>query len=157
MRITRLIFALAVPMLLIACDQNDPTAPDPPQLKVGAANAPIPFPFFDQFDDLNPCTGLFHTITVTGTQWRHEHNNNLVVREKSTITTSDGFEGKVSATDVTNFSGANVYKSTFNSMLTHPDGAKIRAHFVLVVDLETGTVRVFKFAADCVRPFDSVE
>jgi hypothetical protein len=112
----------------------------------------ISFPIFEQFDAVNPCTGLDMTITVTGTAWWHAHNNNDVLRYKRTITTSDGFEGRGHATEVGNYAGASLYRFTFNDMMTHPSGAKFKAHQVLVGDFGTPTVHVDKFAATCLGP-----
>jgi hypothetical protein len=119
-------------------------------LHTEAASAPTAVPIFEQFDDVNPCSGLIHTVTFTGTAWVHEHNGRFIVRAQRTITTSSGFEGRGTDTFVGN---GSVFKVTLNDMLTHPSGDRIRPHFVLVVDVSTETVRVLKGSLTCVgRP-----
>ena len=150
MRFARLIPALAVPMLLVACGQDNPLEPDPPQFDAQATSAPISWPFFNQFDDVNPCTGETNTITLTGTTWWDGHNNNWVARTRVTATTSDGFEGSGHSTEVGISAGATLYKTTANNMLTHPSGAKLRAHYVFLLDWGTATVRLDKSWETCV-------
>jgi len=154
MRFTRLIPVLAVPMLVAGCDQNDPTAPDPPQLGVQAASIPkVEFPIFDQFDHTNPCTGLSHIITITGTGWWQEHNNNGVLRVNTTTTTSDGFEGRGNTRHVEALNGG-IWKETIHDMLTHPSGAKFRVHLVSLWDFRNWppTLRLDIGGTTCVRP-----
>jgi len=155
MRFTRLIPVLAMPMLAVGCDQNDPIAPDPPQLGVQAASAPIGFQVLEEFEDVNACTGLDHIVTVTGAGWVQPHQNNEVLRTKTTVTTSDGFEGRMHTTEVMNFNGGT-YREVINQILKHPSGAMIRVHFVIVLDFKdwppTVTVRVEGLEVTCVRP-----
>ncbi len=110
---------------------------------VSATSAPTPVPIFVQFDDVNPCSGLVHTVTITGTAWIQDLDGQLVVREERTVTTSSGFAGR--GTDVFVDNGTT-QKFTLNDMLTNQFGARIRAHLVLVIDLSTTppTVRVSK-------------
>ncbi|NIN67490.1 MAG: hypothetical protein GTO63_22865 [Anaerolineae bacterium] len=105
------------------------------------AGKPTAVPFYFQFTDVNPCTGNDVTVTMIGTLWFHDHDGRSVVRIPRTITTSDGFEGRGTLNEVIN---GKIEKFTLNDMLTHESGDKFRAHFVLVVDLSTGTVRVLK-------------
>ena len=126
--------------------------PDPPQLSVQAASAPISFPIPpDQFEAVNPCTGLDHWVTITGTAWVNDHGDQWVVRVKRTITTSDGFEGRGTSTEVVVWD--NVWKGSINDMLRHPSGARIRAHFVWLADFKTvpPTWRVDLGSLTCVR------
>ncbi len=112
-----------------------------------SSSAPIPVPIFAQFDDVNPCSGLVHTITVTGTAWTKELDGRLVVREQTTITTSSGFEGRGTDTFVDN---GGIQKFSYDAMLANASGDRIRAHSILVVDLSAGTVQVFKITLTCV-------
>lgn len=151
MRFARLIPALALPLLVVACGQDNPLEPDPPQFDVQGAGAPMSMAFSNDFDALNPCTGEWHHITLTGTTWWDGHNNNSVARTRVTATTSDGFAGSGHSTEVGIFAGANLYKTTANNMLTHPSGAKLRAHYVYIFDFETWTARLDKSWETCVR------
>jgi hypothetical protein len=106
-----------------------PAAADPP--------AAIPFEFV--FDDVNPCTGGMHTVTIAGTTYVHDHNGRIVARSDRTITTSPtSFVGHGTDTNVVN---GQVDMFRLTDILTSASGDRIRAHFVLVVDLSTGTVR----------------
>jgi len=151
MRFANLIPALALPMLVIACDRADPLAPDAPQFDAQAAGAPISWDFYNQFPAVNPCTGETHVITLTGTTWFDGHNNNYVGRTRVSATTSDGFEGSGHSTEAGIYASATLYKTTANNVLTHPSGAKLRAHYVFLLDWGTGTVRVDKSWETCVR------
>jgi hypothetical protein len=155
MRFTRLIPALAVPMLVVACAQDDPTAPDPPQLQ--AASIPkLEFPIDVMFDAFNPCTGLDHIVTLKGTFWNQTHPNNRTLRWRATLTTSDGYAGHYIET----WTGSNIFgpgdvsNHTFNITAKHPSGSRFKVHLVWIMDEKTSppTVRVDKFALTCIRP-----
>jgi hypothetical protein len=157
---TRLIAALAVPMLAVACAQDAATAPDPPQLSNGLGSPPIEFgvEFTVDPDPVNPCTGETHTVWVTGTGWFQPHPNNAVIRIKSIITTSDGYEGRGDERWMgTDFRPGDILKRSFNAMLTDPSGSRIRVHEVFVLDFKDTppsppTVRVDQSEAICVQP-----
>lgn len=156
MRFTRLIPALVLPMLVIACAQDDPTAPEPPQLNEAASIPKFELPIYWVFPSLNPCTGLEHINTWEGTVWVQEHPNNRTLRFSGTITTSDGYTGRFNRT----WTGSNIFgpgdvsNLTTNGMLTHPSGSKIRWHLVWIADFKTDpeTVRVDKLTVACVTP-----
>jgi len=147
---TRLLALLAVG----GCNETQQllglTDPPPNSFAVIAApGAPTTVPIFLQFDDVNPCSGLVHTVTFTGTASIHElPNGQVVVREQRTITTSSGFEGRGTDTFVGN---GNIQKTTLNDMLTNESGERIRARFALVIDVSTGTVQVLNGSVECVR------
>lgn len=144
---------VAATLVLTGCD-SAPTAPndagdrgDEALTQATTANAPVEFPFFDQFVDTDFCSGLEHTITVTGTVRAHYNRNNTVLRIERHITTSSGYEGRGGTTTVEN---GNVNKFTLNDILTHPSGDRIRAHAVIVTDLSAGTVQVLQGGVTCV-------
>ena len=104
----------------------------------------MPFEFI--FNDVNPCTGGMHTVTITGTTYVHDHNSRVVATSDRTITTSPtGLVGHGTDKNVVN---GQVEMFRLTDILTNASGDRIRAHFVLVVDLSTGTVR----ARRCRRP-----
>src|SRR5215210_8445713 len=106
------------------------------------ADPPAAFPFEFVFDDVNPCTGLTHTVTIAGTTLVHDHDGRVVAHSDRTITTSPtGFVGHGTDSYVLN-GQVEVFRLT--DILTSPSGDRIRARFVMVVDLSTGTVRVGK-------------
>jgi hypothetical protein len=151
MRTSASITAAMVVLFLAAggCSENHThlglTDPSPTRsfVVVAAASAPTPVPIFLQFDDVNPCSGTVHTVTITGTAWIQDLDGRLVVREDRTVTTSSGFTGR--GTDVFVDNGTT-QKFTLNDMLTNESGARIRAHLVFVIDLSTipPTARVSK-------------
>jgi len=112
-----------------------------------AADAPEAVPFSFTFDDVNPCGGPDHTVTISGTSWVHDHNGKIVVRSERTITTSSGFVGRGTDSFVAN--GQTVTEK-LNDVLTHESGERIRAHFILVFDVSTSTVRAFSGTLTCV-------
>ena len=115
-----------------------------------AADAPTEIPFEFVFDDLNPCTGDTHTVTIAGTSSVHEHDGRIVAYSKRTITTSPtGFVGR--GTDAYVLNG-RVEMFSQADILTSPSGERMRAHFVLVFDLSTGTVRVVAGGLACLGP-----
>jgi hypothetical protein len=104
-----------------------------------AADPPTTVPFEFIFVDVNPCTGGTHTVTITGTTSVHDHNGRIVATSDRTITTSPtGFVGHGTDTNVVN---GQVEMFRLTDILTNASGDRIRARFVLIVDLSTGTVR----------------
>src|SRR5262245_13933896 len=68
-----------------------------------AAEPPIAIPFEFVFDDVNPCTGEIHTVTIAGTNFVPSHEGRVVVHSERTITTSPtGFVGHGTDTSVDN-------------------------------------------------------
>jgi hypothetical protein len=115
-----------------------------------AADPPTTESFEGTFDDVNPCTGLIHTVTISGTAYFHSHDDRVVGRAERTITTDPtGFVGHGTESFVDN---GQVFRDSLTDILTSPDGDRIRAHFVVVVDLSTDTVRVEKGEVTCLGP-----
>lgn len=116
--------------LLLLCGVPLSTAAAPP--------AHVPFTFV--FDDANPCTGLVHTVTITGTMLVQEHEDHFVAVQTRTITTTPtGFVGKGTQTEV---HSDGVLMLRLLDVLTNPEGERIRARFVLLLDPQTGEVRL---------------
>jgi hypothetical protein len=114
-----------------------------------AANAPVAIPFYQQFTDLNPCTGLVHTITVTGTLYVQDNNGAFVLRVDRSISTSSGYEGSGRFTSATN---SDVMVVMLGDRLVSGSGSVIDAGFHFVVDLSDGSVKQFKGGVTCGRP-----
>ena len=115
-----------------------------------AADPPTAFPFEFVFDDVNPCTGLIHTVTIAGTTFVHDHDGRIVATSKRTITTSPtGFVGHGTDSYVLN---GQVEMFRLADILTNASGDRIRARFVIVIDVSTGTVRVEKGELTCLGP-----
>jgi hypothetical protein len=115
-----------------------------------AADPPTAMPFELTFPDVNPCTGLIHTVTIAGTTFVHSHDGRVVGHSERTITTDPtGFVGHGTDSFVDN---GQIFKFRLTDILTNPAGDRIRARFVIVVDLSTETVRVEKGELTCLGP-----
>ncbi|MGH3102677.1 MAG: hypothetical protein ACRDN6_01090 [Gaiellaceae bacterium] len=115
-----------------------------------AADPPTEIPFEFVFDDVNPCTGDIHTVTIAGSTFVHFHGDRIVAYSQRTITTSPtGFVGHGTDSYVLN---GQVEMFRLTDILTNPSGDRIRARFLIVVDLSTGTVRVVKGGLTCLGP-----
>lgn len=143
-KVARAVTSLAL-LVVLACSDGPvspkdqaPSSTPPDALFFSAPNA---VPFGEVLPFINPCSRLTDAATITGTLWIHEREGRLVVRSRSTIVTSSGFEGHRTRTIVVN--GAN-FKVSLNAMLTNEAGERIRIHFVQVIDLAAGTVRIQK-------------
>jgi hypothetical protein len=132
--------AAAVTLAAAALVLAIPAAADPP--------AAVPFEF--TFVDVNPCTGLDHTVTIAGTTWVHEHDGRIVATSERTITTSPtGFVGHGTDTDVIN---GQVDAFRLTDILTNASGDRIRAHFVVVLDLSSGRTTFAGGEPTCLGP-----
>jgi hypothetical protein len=114
-----------------------------------AADRPQQFPIFDQFPDVNPCTGEDMTVTFTGTFYVHEHGSRVVVRGDRTITTSDGFVGHGTDSFVDN---GQVLMFRQTDIMANASGDRFRARGVFVLNLRTDRVRVERFELTCLTP-----
>jgi hypothetical protein len=123
--------SLAAAVTLVALVFAVPAAADPPTA--------LPFEFV--FDDVNPCAGDIHTVTITGTTYVHEHDGRIVAHSERTITTSPtGFLGHGRDSYVLN---GQVEMFRLTDILTSPSGDRIRAGHVIVIDVATGEVKAF--------------
>lgn len=115
-----------------------------------AADPPTAEPFEFTFPDVNPCTGLIHTVTIAGTTFFHSHDGRTVAHSERTITTDPtGFVGHGTDSFVEN---GQVLMFRLTDILTNPAGDRIRARVVFVVDFSTDTVRVDKGELTCLGP-----
>jgi hypothetical protein len=114
-----------------------------------AADPPTVTTFTYSFEDVNPCTGLIFTVTITVTNFEHSHDGRIVVITRRTITTDDGFVGQGVVSFVDN---GQVERFSVNDILANPAGDRIRGHFAFVLDLSTDTVRVARGVLTCLGP-----
>lgn len=114
-----------------------------------AADPPTEMSFEFSFQDVNPCTGLIFTVTITGTNFEHSHDGRIVVITRRTITTDDGFVGHGVVSFVAN---GQIERVSQTDILANSAGDHIRARFVFVLDLSTDTVRVEKGEVICLGP-----
>ena len=115
-----------------------------------AADPPTAIAFEFIFDDVNPCTGGIHTVTISGTTYMHDHDGRVVARSERTITTSPtGFVGHGTDTFVGN---GQIELFRLADIVTSPSGDRFRARYLIVVDTSTGTTRVEKGELTCLGP-----
>jgi hypothetical protein len=80
----------------------------------------------DTFVDVNPCTGLLHTVTIDATLY---FVSPVLNRGTHEITTSSGFVGRGEETEV----GPNDEMFLANDMLVNAEtGERIHAHLMVV-------------------------
>jgi len=60
---------------------------------IASAQSPTQVPLFEQFQDLNPCTGAVVTYTFSGTARIIEFDDHFILVAKGSVVTSDGFSG----------------------------------------------------------------
>jgi hypothetical protein len=138
---------LLLTAFVVGCGEQPPTAVNEavstPMGIPLLSDGPVEVPFFAQFDDFDPCTGLPQTYTMTGTMFIKGN----VVRIKRTVTGSLGYEGGGTFINVVN---GQIDKITLADILTNEStGDKQRA--VLVIVFEHGTLRVIAGAIACIR------
>jgi hypothetical protein len=130
--------------VLAACTEGPaaPEAADGGHAAQGAslsAAAINEFPFFEQFDDVNPCSGLTATITITGAIRFIDQDGRELVQIQEQLSTSDGFTGRGTVRDV--FNGRNEILHV-SDMLSSESGARYTVKRLLVVDVVNDAVRV---------------
>jgi hypothetical protein len=131
------VLAAAVTLMVTALALAVPAAADPP----------TEIPFEVAFDDVNPCTGETHTVTIAGTTSVHNHDGRIVAYTERTITTSPtGFVGHGTDSYVLN---GQVEMFRLTDILTNALGDRIRARHLIVFDLSAGTVILQKGELTC--------
>jgi hypothetical protein len=113
------------------------------------ANAPTSFPWFEQFDYVDPCSGLDMVVTITGTAYLITKDGRQVFRIDRTISTSTGFQGTGTSTDM--YTG-RIESLVSDDVLAIGSGQRFRVHFTFVADWGTNTIRVDKGGAVCLGP-----
>lgn len=112
------------------------------------ADPPTEGSFQAVFDDVDPCTGDLHEVTIFIDFFLHEHPNNFVANEIRTGFTDSGYEmfagdGNVTIT-------TNIFKQAFKDMWRHDDGRMFLARGVFVLNFDTGEVQADNVALECI-------
>jgi hypothetical protein len=108
------------------------------------ADPPTVQQFQDTFVDVNPCTGLSHTVTIDVTLY---FVSPVLNRGTHEITTSSGFVGRGVETEV----GPNDEMFLLNDTLVNPEtGQRIHAQFIVVTNPATGELQVFRQTLMCI-------
>jgi hypothetical protein len=103
----------------------------------------------ETFEDVNPCTGEIHTVSIALTLFLHDHGDLFVAHVESTVTTTPtGFSGSGTRTVV---ESERLLVARLTDVLTNEAGSRIMASLVFVADPATGTVRVERAELTCVR------
>jgi hypothetical protein len=110
-----------------------------------SAAPPIVRQFSDTFVDVNPCTGLPHTVTINVTQY---FVSAVLDRGTHEITTSSGFVGRGVETEV----GPDDEMFLLNDTLVNAEtGQRIHAQLIVVENPATGELQVFRQTLTCIR------
>ena len=132
-------------IVLAACT-GGPASPEAADGRDGAPGGALSsaairgqFPLIEEFDDVNPCSGLGMTVGISGTVSVIDQDGREVVKIQEEISTSDGFTGRGRVEDVTN-NRNEILK--IEDMLSSETGARFRVQRLLVIDLVNGEVRV---------------
>jgi hypothetical protein len=112
-----------------------------------AADRPFEEQVIEQFVDIDPCTGLEHEVTINVTFSVHLHDDRTVASGVHELSTTLGYAGRGNSSYVWN---GNVEVFRVTDLLTNDSGDTIRARVVFVGDLKNETVRLDKFALECV-------
>jgi hypothetical protein len=108
---------LAALVLMTGCDdpiQPEQRAPAALPVPTAASGAPSEVPFFEEFQDINPCTGQVVTYTFTGSARIRESADHFILVAKGSVVTSDGFSGSFNRQFV--FIGDRVTHLRFHDM-----------------------------------------
>jgi hypothetical protein len=109
-----------------------------------SAGPPTVRQFSETFVDVNPCTGLPHTVTINVTQY---FVSPVLDRGTHEITTSSGFVGRGVETEV----GPNDEMFLLNDTLVNAaTGQRIHAQFIVVTNPATGELQVFRQTLTCI-------
>lgn len=109
-----------------------------------SAGPPTVRRFSDTFVDVNPCTGLLHTVTINVTQYVVSP---VLDRGTHEITTSSGFVGRGVETEV----GLNDEMFLLNDTLVNAGtGERIHAQLIIVENPATGELQVFRQTLTCI-------
>ena len=150
-----------VPLVLLACGREPLASHTNATPSLGAStaqpsysatsastNAPVAFPFEVTFDDINPCTGLVHTVTVSGTSYVQILDNGLIsIHTDRTITTSPtGFAGHGTESFTWN---SQLIRDMQSDILTNASGDRIKVQIVELLDLSSGTLRIEEGGVKC--------
>ena len=110
-----------------------------------SAGPPTVRQFSDTFVDVNPCTGLPHTVTINVTQY---FVSAVLDRGTHEITTSSGFVGRGVETEV----GPDDEMFLLNDTLVNAEtGQGIHAQLIVVENPATGELQVFRQTLTCIR------
>lgn len=79
---------------LLACETAAPPVEPNPSTDISLSAAPASTPFFEEIQDVNPCTGQVITYTFTGTARIRDTGTASLLVASGTVATSDGFSGQ---------------------------------------------------------------
>src|SRR5215211_1408245 len=109
-----------------------------------SADPPTVRHFQDTFVDVNPCTGLLHTVTIDVTQY---FVSAVLDRGTHQITTSSGFVGRGHETEV----GPNDEMFLLNDTLVNPEtGERVHAQLIEVINPASGELQVLRQTLTCI-------
>jgi len=109
-----------------------------------SADPPTVLHFQDTFVDVNPCTGLPHTVTIDVTLY---FVSPVLNRGTHEITTSSGFVGRGVDTEV----GSNDEMFLLNDTPVNAEPRqRVHAQFIVVTNPATAELQVFRQTLTCI-------
>ena len=113
-----------------------------------AADAPIEIQDSFTFQDVNPCTGELHEITIHVDVSLHLHADREVVSIARSGSTDDGYT-MIAGTESFVFNG-NVARAAFTDQWRGDDGSKFKAQGKFVYNLRKDALLVDEFSLTCI-------
>lgn len=101
------------------------------------ADDPFTYTESETFEDVNPCTGLVHEVTLQFDVNIHQHQNNFVGYAERSGTTSSGYTMHGRDSFVANHS---VERLAQTDVWRHPDGSMFIVQVHYTFDLSSGEV-----------------
>lgn len=87
-----------------------------------SSQVPTEVPLYEQFNDINPCTGSITTYTFTGTARVQAFDDHVVLVGRGSVVTTDGFSGGFNRTFV--FQGDRMVHLRFHDVEISADGTQ---------------------------------
>jgi hypothetical protein len=102
------------------------------------------------FTDVNPCTGLLHTVNISLTIFLHDgHNNNVVQHVDRSGFTDSGYEMFSGQSQSVN--NGHVITAHFRDLWRNDEGSIFEAAGRLKVNLNQGVVQINEAGLRCIQ------
>jgi hypothetical protein len=112
------------------------------------ADNPTTIPAALVWEDVNPCSGLPHEVTLDAVVSMHDHRNNGLFHVNYSGTTSSGFT--LIAGQENAMSNDNVVRGTFSFQWRHADGSKFVEQGKFVINFQKNEMLVDALGSRCI-------
>ena len=112
------------------------------------ADKPTTIPNLLVWEDVNPCSGLPHEVTLDAVVSMHDHRNNGLFHVSYTGTTSSGFT--LIAGQENAMRNDNVVRGTFNFQWRHADGSKFVEQGKFLINFQKNEMLVDVLGSRCI-------